>query len=427
MHATPQPLDSTPLPARDRRRLFIRAIAVGFAAGLLSIAFRYSLQAADDLRTALLEQGPLVAISFAILSISLGVFLVHRFAPEAAGSGIPHVEGVLHLGLPFRWIRVIVVKAVGGVLAIGGGLTLGREGPTVQLGAATGAGIGWFGRASGEERRSLIAIGAGAGLSATFNAPLAGMAFVFEELRGGYRPGDYLAALLACSVSDSLARAAFGQGPIFGALRVLEPALTYLPLALIIGVLGGVLGVFFNSCVLRSVLGIGRLQRRGLFVLGFASLIGLCGWIQPDLVGDGHHLLGKVLREAPLPRIAMGLVMLRFLLTLGSYACGAAGGLFTPILVIGAYLGAAAGGFARDDSHTILAVILGMASLFTGSIRAPVTGILLMVEMTGSYAIILPLLVAVLAAEFVAGELGGKPLYAELLERNPLYHGRGRD
>jgi len=175
MHATPQPLDSTPLPARDRRRLFIRAIAVGFAAGLLSIAFRYSLQAADDLRKALLEQGPLVAISFAILSISLGVFLVHRFAPEAAGSGIPHVEGVLHLGLPFRWIRVIVVKAAGGVLAIGGGLTLGREGPTVQLGAATGAGIGWFGRASGEERRSLIAIGAGAGLSATFNAPLAGM------------------------------------------------------------------------------------------------------------------------------------------------------------------------------------------------------------------------------------------------------------
>jgi CIC family chloride channel protein len=316
---------------------------------------------------------------------------------------------------------VLWVKVAGGALAIGGGLALGREGPTVQVGAAIGRAGGLAAGSNPEEERTLIAIGAGAGLAAAFNAPVAGMVFFFEELRGGARPDDYLAALLGCAAADLLARELLGQGPVFGALVDTPPALDVVPLAAGIGVAGGVLGVLFNVGLFAALAAFGWLGRRvGRCRLGalVGAAVGLLGWFRPELLGDGHRLIGSALTASPVWAAAVAVIAVRAGLTLVSYATGAAGGLFSPLLVLGAHVGMLCSLLPAADSLQKVCVVLGMAGLFTGSVRAPVTGILLMLEMSGSYALILPLLATCLAAEVVAGELGGRPVYASLLERD---------
>ncbi len=403
-------------------------MAVGLFSGLAAVTFRVLLEEAEEIRDAVMELagqhswGLAISAGFTAVLAAAGVALVRRVAPETAGSGIPHVEGVLHHGFSFRWFRVLWVKVVGGILSIGGGLALGREGPTVQVGASVGrAGGLWFG-SNPEEERTLIAVGAGAGLSAAFNAPLAGMMFFFEELRGGDRPDDYLAALLASTAGDLLAREILGQGPVFGVLPITAPPpLEVVPLAIGLGVAGGLLGVLFNSGLFRTIGLFTRIRRRipgWLLAAIVGALIGLLGYFHPGLLGDGHRLIGLALAGPPVLLTVLAMISVRAVLTLGSYATGAAGGLFSPLLVLGAYMGAVASLLPAAGPLLPVCVVLGMAALFTGSIRAPVTGILLMIEMSGCYELILPLLATCLAAEFVAGELGGKPIYTALLDRD---------
>lgn len=418
------------LSARARRRLFARSVVVGLGSGLLALLFRLILERANDGRDgAMAAAGRLGAWGLALAAfgsavvVGLGVVLVRRAAPEAAGSGIPHVEAVIHHGRLFRWARVVWVKAVAGAMGLGGGLALGREGPTVQMGAAAGFAGGSALGADLQERRTLTAVGAGAGLAAAFNAPLAGMTFVFEELRAGRRPGDYLAALLATSIADALTRWSLGQGPVFGALDLRVPSLGLLWVALLIGVGGGLLGPLFNAGLFGAIGMFDRMRARLGAWMPAALLgagVGMLGWWRPELLGGGNHLIDGAL-QGGIVAIGPALLVLgiRTVLTLGSYATGSAGGLFTPMLVLGAYAGGICAGLhgGEADAPAIL-VVLGMAAFFTGSIRAPVTGVLLMVEMTGSYALILLLLATCLTAEFVAGEVGGKPIYASLLERD---------
>jgi len=425
--ATPQ--ESPPrLPEVPRRSLFIRAIGVGLVSGLMAVGFRLVLEQAERLRDLVMtlpvptHWGLVIAASFAAVLAGLSVALVRRVAPEAAGSGIPHVEGVLHHGFPFHWFRVVWVKVVGGILSIGSGLALGREGPTIQIGASVGRAGGLCFGSDPEEERTLIAVGAAAGLSAAFNAPLAGMTFFFEELRGGVRTADYLAALLASSAGDLLARKILGQGPVFGVIPVdAPPALDVIPLAVGLGVAGGATGVLFNFSLLRTLGAFDRIRNSiAAWQLGaiVGALIGFLGLFHPELLGDGHRLISSALTTPPVLTMALALIAIRATLTLGSYATGAAGGLFSPLLVLGAHMGAVSSLLPAAGPLLPVCVVLGMAALFTGSIRAPVTGLLLMLEMSGSYALVLPLLATCLAAEFVAGELGGKPIYSALLERD---------
>jgi CIC family chloride channel protein len=429
-HEPPPRLLSSP-----RRSLFVRATAVGLVSGLAAVGFRLALEQAEKLRDFVMaiagrtNWGLAIAAGFAAVLAGAGVALVRRMAPEAAGSGIPHVEGVLHNGFSFHWLRVLWVKVVGGILSIGGGLALGREGPTIQIGASVGrAGGLWLG-SNPEEERTLIAVGAAAGLAAAFNAPLAGMMFFFEELRGGDRPDDYLAALLASAAGDLLARGLLGQGPVFGAIPVIAPPpLEVIPLAVGIGVAGRLVGVLFNVTLFRTLAAFGRARDTiGGWQLAaiIGLLIGLFGWFHPELLGDGHRLIGSALSAPPVLTAVLSLIAVRAILTLGSYATGAAGGLFSPLLVLGAHMGAVCSLFPAAGPLLPVCVVLGMAGLFTGSIRAPVTGILLMVEMSGCYALVLPLLATCLVSEFVAGELGGKPIYTALLERDLVARAKG--
>ncbi|MGQ9778919.1 MAG: H(+)/Cl(-) exchange transporter ClcA [Bacillota bacterium] len=349
-----------------------------------------------------------------------------RRAPEAAGSGIPHVEAVLAHEDSMVWWRVLPVKFIGGLLAITAGLSLGREGPTVQMGAASGQAMSRAMRCPPHEELQLIACGAGAGLSAAFNAPLAGVVFVLEELRRNFSPYVLGGALVASCTANALCLALLGQGSIF---RLSEPALlplSSLPCFFVFGLVLGLLGTVFNSSLLATLAMADRFPRLspGAKAGLAAALAGILGYFLPQVLGGGHELIVSLLAE----RMNDGLLWLmlllaaKFLLTMVSYGTGLPGGIFLPLLTLGALAGAI---YARLVSFlfpglphwTASFVVMGMAGHFVAVVRAPLTGIVLITEMTGKYQHMLPLLLTCLTAYVVAEALGSLPVYEALLER----------
>ena len=192
--------------------------------------------------------------ALAAVGSGLGLWLVRRFAPETAGSGIPDLKSVVMGEKQLGWQRVLPVKFLAGVLGIGGGLTLGREGPTVQMGGATGIMVStWFKVKRGEgERKALISAGAAAGLAAAFNAPLAGLIFALEELNGSFTPVVFVASFLAAVTADVVCRVVTGETPVFTLHGMPGPSLHALPVALVLGAVAGLGGVLFNRSLLAQ-------------------------------------------------------------------------------------------------------------------------------------------------------------------------------
>ena len=419
---------------RQRLRLLPRALLLGVLSGLMAVAFAKAMDAGDTLRLALLDSasrfdqwGVALSVAFSVATISLAVWLVRFFAPAAAGSGIPHLKGVLLGYRSMVWYRVLWVKFVGGVIGVTGGLTLGREGPTVQMGGALGQMLGSRSHSDTLEQRSLIAAGAGAGLSAIFNAPLAGVVFVLEELQGNFTSLVFFAALIASMTADVLSRGLMGQHPVFHVTVTAIPDLTSLPLFLALGILAGVLGVLFNRALLATQR-LGDTQNPRLLAskwISWGVIIGLTGWWMPEICGGGQPLVERILsgREyIDLWTLAL-LFGLRFLLTMGSYGTGAAGGIFAPLLVLGALLGLGIGELGREwfplvAPEPLTVAVAGMAAYFTAIVRAPLTGIVLIVEMTGNYSLILPLFTACFSAYVIAEWWPDVPIYEALLERD---------
>jgi CIC family chloride channel protein len=413
----------------QRRRTAPRAILAGALTGLVAVAFAELLDAGERLRAAVIGAGGFTSLvgSMALGAVGAGiaVSLVRAVAPETAGSGIPHLKAVLHNLRALRWPRVLLVKFVGGIAAIGGGLTLGREGPTVQMGGAVGQMVsGWF-PCTPRERQSLIAAGAGAGLAAAFNAPLSGLVFVLEEVQRDFAPTIFTAVLIASVAADVVVRLLTGQVPVFHVVTHATPSLASLPAALVIGALAGVLGVAFNRWLVRSLDLFQRLSTWPAWAVGgvTGAAIGLVGWLVPDVLGGGERLVQRTLAgEVGLGAIAP-IFVVRFVLTMASYGCGAPGGIFAPLLVLGAQIGLAIGivghHLAPEAIHEpIVFAMVGMAAYFTAIVRAPLTGIVLMVEMTGDYGMVLPLVVACVTAYGIADALGDRPIYEALLERD---------
>jgi chloride channel protein, CIC family len=423
----------------QRRRQLPRAIVVGLLAGLVAVAFRYALSQVDTLRDRLVAfswtlgwAGIALPVALAGAGTTIALVLVTRIAPEAAGSGIPHLKAVLYHLRGLEWRRVIAVKFVGGVAAIGCGLTLGREGPTVQMGGAVGQMVsGWFG-GTPRERQTLIAAGAGAGLSAAFNAPLAGVVFVLEEVQRNFAPQLFAAALAATITADVVTRLLLGQFPVFHVRTHPIPPLESLPIAFATGVFAALLGIAFNRGLLVSLDLFDRFARRPRWVVGavVGVAVGCVAWWAPGVVAGGHGLVESVL-DGKLGLAAIALVFsLRFLLTLLSYGCGAPGGIFAPLLVLGATLGLAMAKIAElvwpavtGDPATF--AVVGMAAYFSAVVRAPLTGVVLMVEMTGDYTLVLPLVIASACAYGVAEFLHDRPIYEALLERD-VHRSRGQ-
>ena len=432
MQPAPDPTSGLKSVEVKRRHILPKALVVGLVAGLIASLFRMALQACERARISWIERLPpvwglVLALGAGAVGGGVGLWLVRRFAPEAAGSGIPHLKSVVMGERQLRWSRVLPVKFLAGVLGIGGGLTLGREGPTIQMGGATGLMVStWFRVKRGEgERKALISAGAAAGLAAAFNAPLAGLIFVLEELNGSFTQVVFVASFLAAVTADVVCRVVTGETPVFALHGMPGPSLRTLPVAALIGLAAGLGGVLFNRGLVASLNFFDRWSKWPPFVVGAGAglLVGLFAWLYPEVSGSGVLLSERALAGGIAIRWVLVLIVARFVLTMVSYGSGAAGGIFAPLLVLGSLGGLAVGAAAHAVAPGWAAfpetfAVIGMGALFTGTIRAPLTGIVLMIELTGEYGFMLPLLVGCFAAYGIAEALGDKPIYEVLRERS---------
>jgi len=424
---------------QQRRRIFPMAALVGLCAGIIAILFRGALAGADTLRNFLLTKahaqpiwGWIFPMLFSATGAALSLALVRRYAPETKGSGIPHLEAVLQRIRELDWLRVLPVKFFGGLLAIGAGLVMGREGPTVQMGGAIGDAISKTLKVSPRERLTLISAGAGAGLAAAFNAPLSGLIFVLEEVQRDFHPIVFGTAFLAAAVADVVARVGADPFPVFLIPKYNAPSVETLPAFAILGIVAGLLGVLFNRSLVASLDFYSRMQNKVLAVAVTGALIGLIGWFSPIAIGNGHPLAEMTLTgKIALTAIPLWFVI-RLLLTVSSYGTGVPGGIFAPLLVLGALIGLAVGKVAilvvpsAGVAPAAFAVV-GMAAYFTAIVRAPLTGVVLIIEMTGNYEQMLPLLISCFFAYAVAEYLKDLPIYEVLLERDLVSEGDQAD
>ena len=307
---------------------------------------------------------------------------------------------------------------------------MGREGPTVQMGGAVGAAVAGWMKMGTRDRLTLMAAGAGAGLAAAFNAPLAGLIFVLEEVQKDFRQAVFGAAFVAAATADIVARFASGQVPVFKIPSYPVPDLAALPAFAVLGILCGLLGVAYNRSLIATLNLFARVPERFRLMPAavVGAIIGLAAWLQPLSVGGGHTLAENFLDgNAALWAIPLWFIA-RFVLSMASYGTGAPGGIFAPLLVLGALIGLGIGKLTAHWFPHLVPVpasfaVVGMAAYFTAIVRAPLTGIVLIIEMTGNYAQMLPLLVACFGAYAVAEGLGELPIYENLLERDLLRGG----
>ncbi len=424
----------------------MRAAIIGLAAGGIAVCFQFVLRKAEHGRHWALDQltegkvdawvgwvGIPVAAFVAGCLIGLGVKYI---SPDAPGSGIPHVKAVLLNLRQMKWKSLLPVKFIGGALGIGAGLSLGREGPTVQMGAAIGQAVADILRVKRRAVPQLVSCGAGAGLAAAFNAPLAGFVFVIEELQREMSSRTYAGALVATVCATIVTRSVVGQGSAFAITGYPALPLTALPLVVLLGVVCGLMGVLFNKGILASSR-IGRNQKLvpGWMLPGVVCAAAmLIGMVLPDAIGSGHSVAEQLLgghMEATVTALAV-LLVAKFLMTLVSYGTAAPGGIFAPMLLLGALLGAITGQLAAavfpavGDRSAALAV-LGMAAFFASSVRAPLTGIVLILEMTANYEQLFALSVVCLTAYLVAEQLGDLPIYESLLHDDLTRRGHTPD
>jgi CIC family chloride channel protein len=411
--------------------LALLALVAGAAAGLVGGIFRLALEQADRLRNLLIGwahgQG-IAGLLFVVVSCGvatlIAAWLVRRFSPHAAGSGIPHVEAVLRAQLPPARYGLAPVKFVGGLLAIGSGLALGREGPSVQMGASLAILIGRVFRRGWPDCRVLLAAGAGAGLATAFNAPLAGAVFVLEELVQRYEHRIAIAALAASATAIAVARMLVGDGPDFHVGTLGNADAETRPLFFILGALAGLLAIAYNRTLLATMAAAERFGR--LPVEARAGLIGAAvgglAWFAPGLVGGGDDITQRTLAGADSLVFVSAVFVIRFGLGAVSYAAGTPGGLFAPLLVLGAQFGLLFGAACRMAFPGLNIqpegfAVVGLAAFFTGVVRAPVTGIVLVTEMTANVSMLLPMLGACFAAMLLPTMLRDPPIYDSLREQ----------
>lgn len=425
--------DDDNLPRPVFFHIFVLATVTGGLVGVVAALFRYFIEKgyAQFVHVASMVDrygcpGWIAAPVAGAMMVTVAVFLTRRFAPEAAGSGIQHIEGTMKGSLPpIRWQRVLPVKFIGGLFAMIPGLVLGREGPSIHLGGALGAMVGRYARITDEHRHALTAAGAGAGLTVAFNAPVGGILLVAEEMRDDIRYSHLVAQYV---VVASLVATVTG-GLILGLARVMpmpavaSPSAAELGLAVVFAVLVGSLGVFLNAALLRTITAMRLLAVR----LGWATLpfvvgatIGLLVWGYPQGTGGGESLTHALVLTNPPVTTLIVLLLVRLLAFVISYGVGTPGGIFAPQLAFGAILGllfatavdAMAPGLIVEPTKFAVA---GMAGLLTATVRAPLTGLALVLEMTGSINLVFMILMTALTCAAMAELLGGRPIYKQML------------
>jgi CIC family chloride channel protein len=412
-------------------------LLVGAACGLLAVAFHASILAVERVLIGAAQSTPgawgmVLTLACPILGgLLAGLALTYAF-PAARGSGIPQVKAAYAVQTERLRLRDGTAKFLITSLQVGSGASLGREGPTVHMCAALASALGrWFALSPRSVRR-MLPVGAAAGVAAAFNAPIAAVTFTVEEIVGTLDQTVLSGVVVAAALAAVIEHTLLGAHPIFTIHRALVfQHLGSLLLYAVLGVLAGVVSVAFNASLLR--LRAGFQAHRGIpewakpavggLVTGLCAVAGIVLVGSRGIAGGGYEQLGLAL-DGSLP-IATLLILgaLKLIATLFSYSSGGAGGVFAPSLFIGAMLGGAMG-WLQQQLFGYMEVgefaLVGMGAVFAGVIRAPITSVLIIFEMTGGYALVLPLMLANATAYLVARRFQSRGLYDALLDQDGI-------
>ena len=414
-------------------RLLLEGLAVGLGAGISISVFRYLLAGSEILRPVIyhnlreaLADGQWQWLALYILSFIIIAYLLKLIVarePMCTGSGIPQIKGILQGDMSMRWFSVLWSKIIGGVLAIGAGMSLGREGPSVQIGACVGQGLSQTSRRTRFESRILMTAGAGAGLAAAFNAPLAGVIFGLEEMQKTISPALLLTGITASITAATVTEVVFGMSPVFSMGYLLPLPLNLFDVLVAAGIVIGLLGRLFNIALAYSLNTYSRLGLSGMKKpLVPLALAGILGFVLPEILGGGNLLVDSLVVTDYTIGFLCLLFVGKFLFTMICFGSGVPGGIFLPMLVLGAAGGAVLAkllvlaGLLPAIYYADI-IVFGMAAYFSSVVKSPVTGSILILEMTGSFQHMLALLVVSLTAYVISDLTGGRPVYDELLDR----------
>ena len=414
-------------------RLLLEGLALGLGAGISISVFRYLLAGSEILRPVIyhnlrevLADGQWQWLALYILSFIIIAYLLKLIVarePMCTGSGIPQIKGILQGDMSMRWFSVLWSKIIGGVLAIGAGMSLGREGPSVQIGACVGQGLSQTSRRTRFESRILMTAGAGAGLAAAFNAPLAGVIFGLEEMQKTISPALLLTGITASITAATVTEVVFGISPVFAMGYLLPLPLNLFDVLVVAGMVIGLLGRLFNIALAYSLNTYSRLGLSGMKKpLVPLALAGILGFVLPEILGGGNLLVDSLVVTDYTIGFLCLLFVGKFLFTMICFGSGVPGGIFLPMLVLGAAGGAVLAkllvlaGLLPAMYYADI-IVFGMAAYFSAVVKSPVTGSILILEMTGSFQHMLALLVVSLTAYVISDLTGGRPVYDELLDR----------
>jgi len=410
-----------------KTRLIMEGLGVGTATGTVILLSRIAISKLQVYFRAGYAWGTgswphAAAILAGLAALGLLSGLMVKKEPLISGSGIPQVEGQLAGKIRPCWYRVLFYKFFGGLLTLGAGLTLGREGPSVQMGAAAGEGIADLLKRPDTEKKYLITSGAAAGLASAFHAPMAGVVFALEEVHQNFSAIALVSAMAAAIAADFVSSTVLGLQPVlpFDGMKPLP--LAYYWLIILLGVFLGLAGVLFNKAILLSKSLYAKINCP-VYIKTMVPFVltGAVCMLMPELFGSGDSVIeGLAHSTQPVWYLAV-LLAAKLLLLMVCFGSGLPGGIFFPLLVLGALYGQIFGAAAQSflgmpAEYVICIVILSMAAHFSSIVRAPVTGILLVSEMTGSFAFFLPLTLVSLCAYLTADLLRSKPIYESLLD-----------
>ena len=408
-------------------RLTVQGVMVGIFAGLMVCLYRYLLNGSEHILRdylGMIHGNVLYIILFFIALAVMGLLIdrLTKWEVDSAGSGIPQIYAEVKGHMEANWAKVLFSKITAGVLTALGGLSLGPEGPSVQIGGMAGKGIARLFKGSKTDELRLILVGSAVGITAAFNAPLAGVIFVFEEINHGFDKTLVFIALVSAIVSDFISKMIFGQSTVLSFPIYNIPLESYWILV-ILGILIGLLGYVYNVGMIKSSEFVSNLKIPSWlkFVLVF-MVSGVVALTVPEISDGGHFMMDMLDLAMPSLGVLVLLLVLKYLFSMFSFSSGAPGGIFLPILVLGAYIGAVFGtivvpAFGLEHDLIYKFIVISMAGFFAATVRSPITGVVLLAEMSGSTESLVAMIIVSLIAYVIPTLLGNEPIYESLYDR----------
>lgn len=416
------------LKDNDKIKFLVSGTAIGIICGfmltiyrLLVVLLQGKMQNLYIFARQNLLNAIIVLIFLAFLGFIVGILTYKE--PMIGGSGIPQVMGQIKGLLTIKWQKVLPFKFIGGIIGLASGLTLGREGPSVQMGASVGQAYSELGKCKDEESKILISAGAAAGLSAAFNAPISGILFALEELHHSFNKYVFIAVTSSSIFANYVSGLMLGVDPVInlGKMTKLSPSLySYL---ILMGLIIGLLAPIFTLSIykLKDFYDNLTIPKYIQIIIPFI-LTGIIIIIFPNAFGSGEHFIFLPIKNNADGFKIFEIIIAKFILLIIAFSSGMPGGIFLPMLVLGSLIGNAFGQTLVmfgiiDSNYIVLFSSIAMAANFAAIVRSPLTGIILLLELTGSFTFFLPISVVVLTSYMVVELINLKPIYSGLLEK----------